>query len=293
LSQHKTSPAKRKISVKKGPTVPSFRGTVGSEFGPLIATYRARRGIFFSLLLPGFLGVLAPLAYGTFLLNYAYAKHGPIAAASWSRSWFQLAGLALIIFGILIIYRLLQTRRFVSVYKMGVRLRLNPLHTRQLRWDQIAGISNTILQDHFFGIRLRTRQHAILFPNKGNPLTLGEELEKLPELISRLKASLYPRLLSGLMTDFATGKWLYFGPIAINKQGMRIRKNRSRNWQPQSDRPADKKGTFLTWDRIEHLTVHSGELVVELRDQSPNCIPVSRIPNLELLLQIIQQRVKA
>ena len=266
---------------------------MGSEIGPLIATYRRRRGVFFSLLLPGFLGVLAPLAYGTFLLNYAYAKHGPVAAASWSRPWFQLATLALVIFGILVTYRLLLARRFVSVYKMGVRLRLNPLHTRQLRWDQITGISNTILQDHFFGIRLRTRQRAILYPNAGGPLTLGEDLENLPELVSRLKAGLYPRLLSGLTSDFESGKWLYFGPIAINKQGMRLRRNRSRNQQPQSERSADKKGTFLTWDRIEHLTVHSGELVVELRDQSPNRIPVSRIPNLELLLQIIQQRVKA
>ncbi len=263
------------------------------EIGPLIATYRGRRGVFFSLLLPGLLGVLAPLVYGIWLLDYANAKHGPVAAASWSRPWFLLATFALIVFAILAIYRLLLARRFVSVYRMGVRFRLNPLLTQQLRWDQIAGISNTVIQDHFFGIRLRTRQHAVLFPGTGNPLTLGEDFEKLPELVSRLKASLYPRLLSGLKTDFEAGKWLYFGPISINKKGMRIRRNRSQNWQQYQDQPAAKKQILLTWNRIEHLTVHSGELVVELRDQSPKRIPVSRIPNLELLLQIIQQRVKA
>jgi hypothetical protein len=264
-----------------------------TEIGPQIATYRYKRGVFFSLLLPGLLGVLAPLAYGIWRMDYAYAKHGPIAAASWSRPWFQLATLALVVFGILALYRLLLARRFVSVHKMGVRLRLNPFQTRQMRWEQIAGISNTILQDHFLGVRLRTRQKALLFPGTGNALTLREDLENLPELISRLKASLYPRLLPGLKTSFEAGKWLYFGPIAINKQGMRIKRNRTRNWQPESNQPAGNSQAIFTWNRIEHLTVHSGELVVELRDQSPKRIQVSRIPNLELLLQIIQQGVKA
>lgn len=263
------------------------------DIGSQIATYRYRRGFFFSLILPGLLAVLAPLAYGYWLLNYIYTKHGPVAAVFRSRIWFQLAILALLVFVILAAYRLIQARRFVSVHKMGVQLRLRPFYSQQILWREINGISNSVQEDHFLGIHLRTRQSATLFPSSGKPLILGENLEKLPELVSRLKASLYPRLLPSLKADFEAGKWLYFGPIAISHQGMHFYKNHRRTPANRSKRLKGGNQNVVLWAQIKRLTVHSGDLVVELRDQSPKRIPVSRIPNLELLLQIIQQEVKA
>ncbi len=264
-----------------------------ADIGSQIATYRYQRGFFFSLVLPGLLGVLAPLGYGFWLLNYAYTKHGPVAAVFRSRFWFQLAILALLVFLVLAVYRLIQARQTISIHKMGVLVQLRPFYSQKILWTEINGISNSVQEYHFLGIRLRTRQNATLIPSSGKPFILGENLEKLPELVSRLKASLYPRLLPSLKADFGAGKWLYFGPIAISQQGMRFYKNHQRALANRSYRSDFKNRNIFIWARIKRLTVHSGDLVVELRDQSPKRIPVSRIPNLELLLQIIQQEVKA
>jgi hypothetical protein len=56
------------------------------------------------------------------------------------------------------------------------------------------------------------------------------------------------------------------------------------------NRPASS-GQTIPWEKLRSVDVVSGFLVVELSDYSRRKLPVSKIPNIELLLQLIQQGV--
>ena len=248
--------------------------------GPQIEVYHAQSpGLvgFLLLSLAGILGVISPLAYGLWRYNYAYTQHGPVAAEHWSRSWFLLSWLALATFAMLTFYRLLASRCFVIVHKNGLRFRLDTFFTRILLWKEIAGVSNSFTQEVFLNLPLYKRQQATLYPNVGRPVHLRGDLQNFPDLISRIKASLYPRLYPGLSAGFHAGQWLYFGPLSVQSQGLRL-------------------ATTIPWPQVDRLEVREGCLVIALNGQGirpdPLKIPVSQIPNLELLLQLVQQGVK-
>ena len=263
------------------------------NLGPLVARYTGRlvSGIdLLSLFLLAILGVLAPLGYGLWRANYAFTHFGPVAARFWARPWYALTLVGLAAFLLLSVYRLYVAHRFVAVHKNGLHLHLVPFRDKQLSWYEIAGVSFAVVQERFLGLTLRSRDCAAIFPNLGKPIRLDGLVVGLPEFVARLKASLYPRLLPNLSANFAAQQWLYFGPLAINCRTLRL------------------PGKQLAWDQVRRLDVQAGYLVVELAGpdipmqtlqnshmhQAPvnsHRLPVSKIPNLELLLQIIQQGV--
>ncbi len=245
------------------------------SLGPLLALSRRHplRWIdFFTWIALGIVSVLLPLLYGFYRRNNAYKNFGPVAATIWSRPWFVLALFALIVFLILAIYRLLLTRRFVAVHKRGVRLSLSKQKT--LLWAEIAGIATNTTQYQFIGRSLITRHFALLYPNIGKPIHLDNSLQELPELLTLLKAKLYPRISPVLQSDFNQGKWLHFGPISIQQNIIQINKKQ------------------YAWSDVEHISVNRGKLNIYTNPETKHTLPVSKIPNIELLLQIIQQEVK-
>jgi hypothetical protein len=257
------------------------------ELATLIAVYRKPSRGLWSLLIPGFLGVLAPAGYGLWRADYAYTHFGPVAAGQWSRPWFLLAAAALGAFILLAIVRSLSARQAVAVFQKGLFLRRGLFRSQKLLWEQIAGIAAESVQEHFLRLPLKIHHQALLYPTLGKPIRLPANLENLPELVSRIKASLYPRLLPKLIENFRAGQWLYFGPLAIQQQSLHLGPPRIR-----LSETAARKG-LIPWSRIKHLTIRSGSLMVELHDHAPYRIPVAKIPNLELLLQIVQQEVNA
>lgn len=246
------------------------------DLGPLVATYHyrpLRKRELLTHALPGVLGVSAPLVYGFARARYAYNHFGPVAAYFWSRPWYLLSLAALIVFIFLILYRWMLARRFVSVHKNGLSMRY-PRQTR-LPWRQIAGITTGITQERFLGIPLRIRYRAVIYPNIGKPIKLDDALQDLPECITHIKASLYPRLLPDLESNFQAGQWLHFGPLFLHKGSLRLK---------------DRK---IPWTQVQQVTVESGDLMVELRDQTRIRQSITQIPNLELILQLIQRGVDA
>lgn len=246
-----------------------------NSLGPLLAyaNHRPLRWFdFFTWVLLGIVAVLLPLLYGFYRQRYAYRNFGPVAAATWSRPWYILAIIALIAFLILAIYRLLLTRRFVAVYKHGIRLALSA--QKVLRWNEIAAIACSITQYKFLGLPLRTNYRAKLYPNLGKPIHLDNSLQDLPELLTNIKAQLYPRITPTLRSDFNQGKWLHFGPISIQQWTIRIRKKQ------------------YSWSEIKNISVDRGKLITETNSNVRHTLQVAEIPNIEILLQIIQQEVK-
>lgn len=250
------------------------------DLGPLVDLYRGR-GLGWrdlgSLFLPGLLAVLVPLAGGLWRAQYAFSHFGPVAAQAWSTPWFILSSFALVVFFLLVTYRLLLARTSVAIHDRGLVLKLIPLTTRRLTWEQLAGVASQAVQEKFLTRPLRSYHEAVLIPSSGRPVHLPRQMERLPELISRIKASLYPRLLPALQAGFESGQWLFFGPAAIQKESLQIR------------------GRKMPWKDVERILVQQGCLVVEFRGEAhpSQSIPLSQIPNVELLLQLIQQAVKA
>jgi hypothetical protein len=132
-----------------------------------------------------------------------------------------------------------------------------------------------MIQPNLFGMRRSVRYRATIFPNLGKRIVIGGAYENLPECITRLKARLYPHLLSELKPTFMDGKWIYFGPVAIQRDTIRLYK------------------TQLPWSEVKRVSVVKGDLVVELVDQSSRRIPAEQIPNFEILLQLIDQGVSS
>jgi len=247
-----------------------------------IAVYRFRpfqRRDIFTLIFPGILSVMTPLIYGYQRANYAYTQFGPVAAGNWSRPWYALALFALLVFLFLSLFRLIQVRYFVAVYKKGLHIRFGS--TQVLRWEQIAGVAFRASQRHFLGIPFHLRYHAVLYPGSGKPIDLPGGINNLPELVSHIKAHLYPRLLPEMQSSFQAGKWLYFGPIAIQQSAIKL---------GAGARAAQRS---LPWSVVDQLRVQSGYLVVELKNGPRQRLPVSQTPNLEILLDIIQSGVSA
>ena len=251
-----------------------------TKLGRQLAVYRSRplgwRDAYI-ILLPGLLGVLAPYSYAVWLYEQSMRQHGPVAAEQWSKPWFWLAWGALAAFILLLILRFLDLRRFAVVHARGIQLRPGVLRTHNLRWEQISGVALSMTQNVFLRSRGHTHLRAVIYPNLGGQIRLDERLHNLPELISRIKASLYPRMLPGMIADFRAGKWLYFGPLAVQAKALSLQQGE------------------ISWEQVENLQVKDGYLAVSWTEgQEPvrdKRIPIAKIPNLELLLQIIREGI--
>jgi hypothetical protein len=255
------------------------RKTTTIRPGELIASYRCRplrwtEGL--ALLLLSGMAVGGPLLYGYYRAQYAFAYYGPVAASMWSRPWFFLAGFALVVSLILLIYRLVESRRHVNVHANGLLLALS--RKQFVPWGSLSGVASGAVQARFFRIPLGTQYQATLYPSVGKPVSLESTLEHLPELLTQIKARLYPHLLPHLMQAFMEGKRIYFGKIGIDQNGLQIK-----NGNPTRH--------VLGWKQINRLQVDSGMLVIQPENGTVIRMPILEIPNLELLLQIIQTGV--
>lgn len=268
------------------------------QTGPFIARYRTRPLRWVEVLRLASLGAaaaLAPYLYGAYLYRSSLPRYGRVAAELWSRPWLALSLLALALFALLVIVRLAAARRSIELFQKGLQLKLGK--PRFLPWSQLAGISTEVSAVGWnTASDERLRYRARLHPTTGSPILLGEQTEKLPELLSQIKAHLYPRLLPALRDEFHNGRWLHFGEIAISSEGFRLGANHRRRLE-------------LGWAEIRRMQVQRGQLTIEYvpmgktagaprsanannhTDPRQRRLEAGEIPNLELLLQLIQQEV--
>jgi hypothetical protein len=228
---------------------------------------------------------LAALSYGGYLGLTTYERFGPVPALSKSIPWFLLGVVILFTWIIIIILRWVRTQPGVRLYANG--LFIESPRNRSLTWGQIDGIAQGITAcGRFRPDDLGYR--ASLYPCEGRPIHLHGSgdgkagMPNLPELVSRIKAGLYPTLQVELARMFREGLPLRFGPVRIDKECLKV------------SRRGPVPGTLsVPWERMNRITVQSGNFLVESSDhRRPIRLPVSEIPNLELLLKIIDQCVQ-
>jgi hypothetical protein len=238
--------------------------------------------------------IAAPLLYGFLRGYYGLARFGPVAAAAWSQPWIIAAMFGTTACLAVGAWLFQMSRRNIELKPEGLILtafgRMG-WGSRLISWDEIAGITVKIVKAG--GKKREHKPHRYvltLFRPRGLPLRIkgrvnepGKlgEIDRLPELTSLIKAKVYPRLLPRLKRAFHAGQPVAFGPVSITREVMWVRRSGSYRQFP--------------WAAVKRLTVQSGFLVVELNEfhaSQAYRITVNKIPNLELLMQLISQGAK-
>lgn len=249
-----------------------------------------RRDLWWILL--GFAGLLLLVGYGAWIFRSTETKNGAIAAFYRSEPWFMLAYLVFLSFMTLLLYRLWTSRRFVAVYQNGLCWRVKGFRTHTMTWDRLAGIAEATVETKFFRKTLSFEQRSLIYPKQAAPVEFDERLQDLPGLVNEIKKLFYPQIYPELLEEFNAGREIHFGPVTIQNQVLQVAKNiPTQDFLQPSYQP--KRVHSVPWTQNLGLTVHSGFLVVKSGNSMMKRIPLSQIPNFEILLKMIEQGVKS
>jgi hypothetical protein len=167
---------------------------------------------------------------------------------------------------------------------------MSGLRRYQLDWEQITGIATAVIQEQFLNIPLRLYHLAILYQTSGAPVIFMETVQDVPEMIEKLKEKYYPYLRPRLELQSAGGQPLWFGPLMIQSDALYVPRRVANN-DYYVTLPDQINSRPIPWKDINYLAVQCGLLVVKSSNYGTKHIPVSQIPNLEILLDIIEQKV--
>ncbi|NUM48194.1 MAG: hypothetical protein HUU38_26105 [Anaerolineales bacterium] len=220
-----------------------------------------------------FLGALALplvlLAFGLWEVYLGYVQFGPAAMTAWGQPWFASAALAALPLFFLTVRAVLLARRAVLLVEKG--LILQGFSKKSLPWKNLQGLAVEDVRYHLLTLTLRTRRRLYLYPTTGRPIPLDDRFRDLPGLAETIKAHLYPLLLPELRKQLQANQWVYFGPVRFNRATF------------------DTGSQTLPWEQVTSLRVHGGFLTVERSTRAPLRLPTAKIPNVELLLQLVEE----
>lgn len=209
------------------------------------------------------------LGYGLWQVYLGYVQFGPAAMAAWGDPWFTAAAWAAIPFFLLTIRAVVLARREVLVMKQG--LVFNGMGKKPLAWNNLQGVAVEDIRYHLLTMTLRTRRRVTLFPTTGTSISLDDRFHDLSELAEKIKTHLYPLLVPELQKQLQANQWVYFGPLRLNHNEL------------------DTGKQTCPWEQITSLRVHTGFLRIERTGLRPLQIPSAKIPNVELLLQLVDE----
>ncbi len=227
------------------------------------------------------------VGYGGRTIYIRYIQYGFAAAISPIQPWFWAGWLILLGVFVWCCSRLITARMHLTIYQNGISYQRGLSRTRRLLWSEIAGIALSMRLNQFLSVHGRICYQARIFPKNGRSFLLTAHIPQLAEALSYIKAGLYTRLQPILQADFETGQWIAFGPFAIHQTGLGILKKPTSNFTGYPD-----LRVMIAWEALTKIAVNNGYLRVKYqtgRRSLQQAFPVSVIPNLELLLQLIQQ----
>ena len=257
------------------------------DLGSKVAIYpfthdQKRKWIIFGL--AGIVLVLFPLAYGLYRGFFGFNRYGIVAAIEWGKPWFLIAGGIAVLLIVFIVAQWIFTQKEIILFEKGLILRSNGF-SQTLAMDEITGISTDVVASSSQPDNQGEIRRVSIYAHLGRQIRLNGRaanpygIQNLPELTTRLKSTLYPKLLPKFHNQLLSGEKVQFGKISIQKDYLIT--------------PFKKK---TLWTELQHVTIQSGYLVVELknlqssrRNPIQERYPISRVPNLELLLELIRE----
>lgn len=230
------------------------------------------RDLFF-LFVPSAALIFTSVGYGIWRGYYGYSKFGPTAAYAWSWPWLTLAAFCTLLLLLYALKRINIAHKFILLREKSLQIHLSPFKDMTFTWPQISGIAFEIKQSQFLGFTFRSKKTAKIYHHLGHPIKFGDELQGLIILIQEIKRRLYPRVWSAIQNDLKKGLWINFGEISLHRESLEIQKVR------------------YPWERVKRVSVKSGSVVVELTDNHRLSLATSRIPNIEILFQLIERGI--
>ena len=162
-----------------------------------------------------------------------------------------------------------------GVYERGFALR-----SRQgfqvWHWEDIQSIQARVTKHYTNGIYTGTTHEYTLLNRQNEKLKLNDVFKKVEELADLIQQNIYPHLYNAAADAYNAGSKLTFGPVNVSKTGLHIGKK---------DFP---------WTDIKQVSLGNGFLQVAPQKGGlfkNASVPASAIPNLSVLLSIINQVV--
>jgi hypothetical protein len=194
---------------------------------------------------------------------YGISYHGQAAAVAWSLPTIGVSG---ILFALWIIITWAVKPHKMTIHQNGFILWDSGEINHALRWNEVSGIS--FLQEEWVLFRTRIiSTMSYVFPNRGRKINLGKycSSKDLPEVVTRIKAALYPTLDPQLRKILWTKRAIYFGELSLSPVGLSFRE------------------TQYPWSEIKKIDINNGFLAIS-SNQSIFSISLKNVPNIELFL---------
>lgn len=252
-----------------------------TKLGPCLNKYRGsqlgKREVIF-VLVSLILLSLIPFYIGLYKYLYGYAQFGSVAAKSWGIIWFVTS----IFFMILIIcycfYRIYFMKLSISLHPSGIQIKKLFRKDLTILWNQISDLH--LNQERNLFNRNKIDTLCILHTKDNKKLILKSSMIiNSLELITQIKSSVYIHLYPRLQENYKNGKLLIFGPIQIQNKNIEI----TRIFRRSAPR-------HILLNDINFITIKSGYLHIKLQNQKHYWVRAAKIPNVELLLELIKGR---
>jgi hypothetical protein len=163
----------------------------------------------------------------------------------------------------------------VVVYEQGFAIR-NRRGIQPWRWEEIVSLTAAVTSTYASEIPTGLTHVYYLINRENQRLVLKDGFSKVEELAIIIQEAITPILYNQAARQFNAGQRLVFGPVEISKSGIQV------------------GGKTYAWAEIKQISIQRGIIKVSQKDGnrfSGASAPASAIPNLSVLLNIVQQVV--
>jgi hypothetical protein len=229
--------------------------------------------------------VLIPIFVGLWWSLYAYTNFGPSAILGWSLNWvlISLAGIAFLLS--LVLFRINQSLPNLKLGKHGIRLKQFLRPVTYIKWREIAGISETMIQYSFLGRNIHDKTIIKLYLNNSKVIKLSKKISHLSELVISIKSVIYPRITKTNREKYKDHLSIYFGVISIQKESITICR-----------RVFFKQKKTIPFELIQSFDIDNGTLKIIYSPENHTqtriiSVPTSKILNLEPMMRLLNDEV--
>lgn len=251
------------------------------DIGPQLNTYRGyriRNNVIIATISSFIILILIPFLIGLYRTLYGYAQYGPVAALSWGFPWLSFSFVCFLLISIFVIYRLNIAKFSIILHKHGIIIHKMLRKTQIFRWEDISALYVIKHQSRSTTKSINTK--AVIFTTENVRLSLQDSMiENLPELLTQIKASVYVHLYPEIQDRFHAGEVISFGPINLHSRYIKINRGGINRQSPK-----------IPFTDIYRITVKSGQLLIKLNNNQDFQISTAKIPNIEILLDLISNK---
>jgi hypothetical protein len=266
-----------------------MKSLLGREICLYLHTPLTRQTHFFLMIL-GLIAVLLPLFLGVRQFQILEDAYGYYAALQRSQVWIYLALLAFLALLFSLVMRSRNLNEFVALYQNGIRFRLKSKRVCWILYQNISGLQEVLIQENFLFIPVKKNHLVNVYPKNGRTISIPSSISDLAGLYANLLKLVNPVLKRRIQDIFNSGQLVEFGEIKVNKYEFRYRHR------------------TIQLEQVRDVSIHSGKLLVTVKPRAftseqyhmdrhfkqPDVIriPLSKVINLEILLDIIQTRIR-